>query len=75
MQEEYDAFIQNGTWALVPPSSGKNIVGNKWVFHIKHNPNGSIAPYKDRIVAKGFYRQSDIDFQSRDKSGHRPYCA
>ena len=56
MQEEYDAFFRNCTWSLIPPSLGKNIVGNKWVFRIKCNQNGSVAPYKARLVAKGFHQ-------------------
>ena len=37
-------------------------MGNKWVFHIKQNPDGTIAWYKARLVAKGFRQQSAIDF-------------
>jgi hypothetical protein len=35
MQEEYNALIQNKTWHLVPPTSTKNVIDCKWVFHIK----------------------------------------
>ena len=62
MQEEYDALIWNGIWSLVPSSPGHNIVGNKWVFRIKQNTDGSIAWYKAQSVAKGFHQQSGIDF-------------
>ena len=37
-------------------------MGNKWVFRIKQNSDGSIAQYKTHLVAKGFHQQSDIDF-------------
>ena len=62
MQEEYDAFIRNSTWTLIPPRPGSNVVGNKWVFHIKQNPDGIIASYKALLVAKGFHQQPGIDF-------------
>ena len=62
MQEEYDALIQNSTWTLIPQRPGPNLVGNKWVFHIKQNPDGSIARYKAHLVAKGFHPQPGIDF-------------
>ena len=38
------------------------IVGNKWVLHIKQNPDDSIVWYKAHFVAKGFHQQSSIDF-------------
>ena len=62
MSEEFDALIRNGTWVLVPPHSSQNLVGCKWVFRIKRNPNGSIHRYKARLVAKGFHQSPGIDF-------------
>jgi hypothetical protein len=35
MQEEYDALINNGTWQLVPPVSGRSPVECKWIFKVK----------------------------------------
>lgn len=32
MNKEFDAFLANGTWILVPPTPSMNIVGLKWVF-------------------------------------------
>ena len=37
-------------------------MGNKWVFRIKQNPDGSIARYKARLVAEGFHQYPGIDF-------------
>lgn len=62
MLEEYNALIQNGTWSLVPSSLAKNIVGCKWIFKLKLNPNGSIERYKARLVAKGFNQEAGIDY-------------
>ncbi|GKV34540.1 hypothetical protein SLEP1_g42906 [Rubroshorea leprosula] len=43
MKEELVAFHRNNTWTLVPaPSMQINIVGSKWVFRTKLNPNGSV---------------------------------
>ena len=39
-----------------------NIVGCKWVYKLKHRPDGSIECYKARLVAKGFYQQVGVDF-------------
>ena len=42
MDAEYNSLMQNETWELVPPPVGKNIVGSRWVFKIKHNVDGNI---------------------------------
>jgi hypothetical protein len=46
MNAEFDAFLKNGTWSLVPFSSHMNIVGFKWVFKIKRKANGEIERYR-----------------------------
>uniref|UniRef100_A0A2N9H8F5 Integrase catalytic domain-containing protein n=1 Tax=Fagus sylvatica TaxID=28930 RepID=A0A2N9H8F5_FAGSY len=63
MHEEYSALQRQHTWTLVPPPFGKNIVGCKWVFKLKHNSDGTISRYKARLVAKGFHQQHSIDFE------------
>ena len=40
MQDEYDALQRNGTWTLVPPSRGMNLIDCKWVFKIKRRADG-----------------------------------
>ncbi|KAL5750488.1 hypothetical protein ACOSP7_025091 [Xanthoceras sorbifolium] len=62
MQEEFDALQRNQTWSLVPAPIGRKIVGCKWVFRIKRNPDGSILKYKARLVAKGFHQIEGFDF-------------
>lgn len=41
MTQEYKALIDNKTWTLVPASHPLPVVGNKWVFRIKYNYDGS----------------------------------
>jgi hypothetical protein len=60
---EFDALIHNGTWTLVPKTNTQNIVGCKWLFRVKRNPNGTISRYKARLVAKGFTQTPGIDFK------------
>ncbi|KAH9753212.1 retrovirus-related pol polyprotein from transposon RE1 [Citrus sinensis] len=48
------ALMQNGTWSLVPRIADQKVVGNKWVYRVKYNTDGSVAKYKARLVAKGF---------------------
>jgi len=60
MADEINALLKNKTWTLVPPSS-QNLVGCKWVFRVKHNPDGTIQRHKARLVAKGFHQQQGIN--------------
>ncbi|XP_070672688.1 retrovirus-related Pol polyprotein from transposon RE1 isoform X1 [Malus domestica] len=62
MQVEYNALITTGSWSLVPSHPSQNVVGCKWVFRIKKNPDGTIDRHKARLVAKGFHQQG-VDFQ------------
>jgi hypothetical protein len=36
MQEEFDAFIKNKTWHLLPRRVGLNIIELKWIFKHKY---------------------------------------
>ena len=62
MGEEMDAQIREGTWDLTPPPVDKNIVGCRWIYTIKRNPDGSIRRLKSRLVAKGNHQQHGLDF-------------
>ena len=46
----------------MPAESATKIVGNKWVFRVKYNPDGSVPKYKARLVAKGFHQTYGVDF-------------
>ena len=62
MAEEFNALLRTGTWTLVAPPSNQNVVGCKWIFRIKRNPDGSIFIYKACLVAKGFTQTPGEDF-------------
>ncbi|GKV03489.1 hypothetical protein SLEP1_g15779 [Rubroshorea leprosula] len=63
MQEEIDALHKNNTWTLVPPPSETNIVGSRWVFKTKLNPNRTVGRFKARLVARGFSQMPGVDFE------------
>ncbi|XP_068649008.1 uncharacterized protein [Aristolochia californica] len=50
------------TWAVVPLPLDKKPIDCKWVFMMKHNPDGSVARLKARVVAKGYTQCYGIDY-------------
>ncbi|CAA0833724.1 Uncharacterized mitochondrial protein AtMg00820 [Striga hermonthica] len=53
MEEEIRMIEKNKTWELVDPPNNKEVIGVKWVYKTKLNPDGSIQKHKARLVAKG----------------------
>ncbi|GAU34373.1 hypothetical protein TSUD_217130 [Trifolium subterraneum] len=49
MKEELCAIEKNQTWEIVELPSDKKSIAVKWVFKLKHNPDGSIEKHKARL--------------------------
>lgn len=62
MQKEFHAFLDNGTWELVPFSSKSDSIGCKWVFKTKLKSDGLLDKYKVRLVAKGYNQVEGNNF-------------
>jgi len=62
MEEEINALEQNQTWDLVPKPKNVKPISCKWVYKLKHHPDGSIERYKARLVARGFSQQYGLDY-------------
>ena len=54
MNEELDQIEKNKTRELVPRPKDKNIVGTKWVFKNKFNPDRQVIRNKERLICKGY---------------------
>jgi hypothetical protein len=39
------------------------VVSSKWLYKIKHAPDGSIEKHKARFVARGFSQNEGIDYE------------
>ncbi|KAL5551289.1 hypothetical protein UlMin_001465 [Ulmus minor] len=62
MEEEYNALVENKTWSLVNLPTDRKAVGNRWVFKVKRNFDGTISKYKAKLFAKGFLQRAGFDF-------------
>ncbi|KAL3634075.1 hypothetical protein CASFOL_021129 [Castilleja foliolosa] len=62
MQQEYNALLRNNTWTLTTLPKDAHLVGNKWVFKVKRNADGSIERHKARLVAQGYTQTAGFDF-------------
>ncbi|GJW77947.1 retrovirus-related pol polyprotein from transposon TNT 1-94 [Tanacetum coccineum] len=58
-----DQFERNKVWTLVPKPHGKTIVGTKWIWKNKIDPNRVVIKNKARLVAQGYNQQEGIDYE------------
>lgn len=61
IEQEIEALERNKTWDIVQLPPGKHVIGCRWVFKIKHGPDGKVDRYKARLVAKGYHQVEGID--------------
>lgn len=47
---------------MLPLPPGKQSIGCRWVYKVKHNADGSVDRHKARLVAKGYTQQEGVDF-------------
>ena len=59
---EYASLIENDTWELATLPDGREVIGYKWVFRVKHDSEGKVERFKGRLVAKGYSQQYGIDY-------------
>lgn len=62
MLVEYNALLKNGTWSLVRPPLGANIIYCKWIFRVKQHSDGSTDRFIARLVAQGYSQQFGVDY-------------
>lgn len=60
---ELERLQDMGTWELVNPPKGANILGSKWVFKVKLKPDMTLERFKSRFVAQGCGQKEGVDFE------------
>ena len=60
--EELKTLEEAGTWELIDPPAGANIVGSKWVFCVKKDAAGHVVQFKACLVAQGFSQVPGVDY-------------
>ena len=61
--QEVDMIEKNGTQQLVDRPRNRKVIGVKWIFKTKLNPDGTICKHKARLVVKGYVQQYGVDYQ------------
>ena len=49
MNTEYQAVLHNQTRTLVSPPLGAHIVGCRWIYQVKHKPDGSVDSLNRKV--------------------------
>ena len=62
MNEEMRSLEENKTYSLTQLPPGKQAVGDRWVYALKSDIDGS-DKYKARFVAKGYSHKQGIDYE------------
>lgn len=53
---------KNKTWVLVDKPTDHNVIGVKWIYRTKMNPDGLVNKYKVRLAVKGFTQIYGVDY-------------
>lgn len=62
INDEFSSLLKNDTWSLCKLPIGRKAITCKWVFKMKHKPNGDVDKYKARLVARGFSQEKGFDY-------------
>ncbi|CAM9927869.1 unnamed protein product, partial [Choristocarpus tenellus] len=62
MEKEMAGLWQKGTFSDKDLPQGRKAIKTRFVFKIKRSADGSVEPYKARLVARGFTQNAGVDF-------------
>eukprot|EP00873_Tetraselmis_striata_P002937 jgi/Tetstr1/423201/TSEL_001321.t1 len=61
---ELRSLRARNTFAYAHLPVGRHGIGNKWVFKVNANSDGSVNRFKARLVAQGFSQQAGVDYHA-----------
>eukprot|EP00873_Tetraselmis_striata_P002189 jgi/Tetstr1/422453/TSEL_013291.t1 len=61
---ELRSLRARNTFAYARLPVGRHAIGNKWVFKVKANSDGSVNRFKARLLALGFSQQAGVDYHT-----------
>ena len=62
IHKELTMLKKTNTWDLVEPPVDANIIGSKWIFHVKKDAARNIVRHKACLVTQGFLQVPSIDY-------------
>ncbi|KAE8189347.1 hypothetical protein CF328_g6312 [Tilletia controversa] len=62
MDDEHRSLIEMKAWELCQPPPGRKIIGCRWVYKVKTDPEGRAIRKKSRLVAQGYTQVEGIDY-------------
>jgi hypothetical protein len=61
--DELQSIQEMGVWTLVDLKPGMHVLGSRFVYKTKRNPDGTVQKHKVRLVAQGFRQKEGLDYQ------------
>ena len=58
----FQSYVRNEVWELVPKPKDDSVIGTKWVFKNKLDEDGNIVRNKTCLVAQGYRQEEGIYF-------------
>lgn len=62
MEKKFQALHANKAWEVVELPPHKKSIGNKWVYSVKLNLDGSIERLKARLAIRSDTQKAGIDY-------------
>jgi hypothetical protein len=60
---EYTSVMKNAVWDIVSKPEGKSVVTSRWLYKIKHVPDGNIEKFKVGFMVRGFSQKEGVDYE------------